>query len=169
MLKHIMIFTVLPRFFFSLRLSPLVTSYYIFLFVSRGQRWWTRFCTQSASQTVWRSSLWKMQDSNRRFPLPWHYCQPCHLLWFNLLSSPVLLLTPSPLRHSSHSPLLFPQHALLFSALSLSPLVSSFLTSISPHHLSSSHLSTAPHPPLPPLSWPFQFCLSSLFSPSHLS
>lgn len=130
----------LPRvfFLFYLRWKALVTSFCHGLFVSRGRRWWTRFSTQSASPTVWRSSLWRMQDSNRRFPRSRH-------LLFNLISSPCLLLTPSPLKHSSTSPLLtfplppafsLPSPLLLF----LHPLFS--LPSISSHLLTLAH-----HPP----------------------
>lgn len=56
--------------------------------VRRGQRWWTRSCTQSASPTAWRSSLWRMQDSNRRFPSTSPVIQPSA----NLISFPFLPL-----------------------------------------------------------------------------
>lgn len=139
-----------PPFLFVLRWKALVTSPCLALFVSRGRRWWTRFSTQSASPTVWKSSLWRTQDSNRRFPLS------SRLSWFNPVYSPFVLLAPSPLRHSSTSPPLTSPLPPVFSALSLSPwLASSLLTSI--HFVSPRHLSSSPSPPQ--LPWPLQFCL----------
>lgn len=109
--------------------QPIVTIFF-FLFVSRGRRQWTRFCTQSASPTVWRSSPWRTQDSNRRFPLSLLTVKPSvvktnlasysspHTTTFQtppLFSCPasIYLISPFHLR-SSPAP---PSAALTFSVL----------------------------------------------------
>lgn len=78
---------------------------------SRGRRWWTRSCTQSASPTVWRSSLWKTQDSNRRFLSVWYHHQSphnsiVHCAFVFSPCSPCPIWSTRLLHHLSFSPLL---------------------------------------------------------------
>lgn len=104
-----------------------------FCFFPRGLRWWTRFSTQSASPTAWRSSRWRTQGSNRRFPLPWHLLLVESNFLSHLLLAPVaplchtLPLLLSPFQLTSH----LPSAAILTSASSVSPPFSLLLSSLS--------------------------------------
>lgn len=105
----------------------------LLLFVPRGRRWWTRFSTQSASPTAWRSSRWRTQGSNRRFPLSWHILLVESNFLSHLLLAPVaplcrtLPLLLSPFHLTSH----LTSAAVLTSSSSASPPFSLPLSSLS--------------------------------------
>lgn len=126
----------------------------------RGRRWWIKFCTPSASPTVWRSSLWRMQDSNRTFSSS-SSALPVTSLLYDVISSPFLLLTPSPVKHLPTSPSLpFP----ILVSLCLSPHFS-LPSLVSPPHLSFSHLLTSSAV----LTFPILSLLFFLSLTSHLT
>ncbi len=149
-----------PRFFFHLRWKPLVTSFYVVLFPGVGGGGpGSAHCQQVQQSGGAHAGECRTQIVGFLFP-DITTSPACHLSVFNLISSLFLLLTSSPLKHSSASLLLYCSLAAVFS------LPSPFLICLYPlFSLPSlpSHLFTLAHLP-PPLVLTFPLPTPPLLS-----